>query len=451
MPLDIKPDSDKENKGLHKPPSLLNLLDDVVPSYRGFPLHTRNTRRNQIPVSSFRKLVFMEVLANSQIRLNPDVMNIIVLYTFERTHPFVPHEKIEYRRSLRRDRDILDLLTPCKLDDNTTSIEEDVIRPLIGRVLYGFDIHDSPYNTADDPNPCEIVTNDGSMFLVPDKMSDWFLHQDGKCVALPVLFRFKHCITDARVISRTNGPYLQLVISPVRGTLPNADDNYLYRKQGLDLESFYEDSDQGSLTSLDIDPSLLQCDLRTNTDDSLAAEIARSWKSKRESAFVFVDKSPTMVKDLSEELSDTVQDEEVDDRKSSNEYLTASECPIGRQQQKSASEAEVPYMNSFTTTGGLSYTSQGSVPLHSPPGELLLESETREAENANFPFRVEDKMKMRPSILTSDTKSSILELGAGFIGIHDLSLSFLHNIATPNPHCSRESSQECSELESIIV
>jgi len=232
--VETRPDSGEEPSV--PPKLLLNLPDEVVPSSRGIPLHTRYTRRNQIQVTTFRKLVPAQVLTNLHIMLNPDVVNVIELYTFERTHPVVPHRRTEHPRSLFRDGDILDLLTPSEQYANHSNCKEDyVMHTLIGRVLYGFDIHDSRYRTIDDPNPCEIMTNEGGMYLVPDQMSDWFLYKDGECVALPVLQRFKHCITDARLIARSSGPFLRLALKPVQSLIAGEDSMLQVTKLGFGI------------------------------------------------------------------------------------------------------------------------------------------------------------------------------------------------------------------------
>merc|ERR1719499_853714 len=270
----------------------LTLPDEVVPSSRGIPLHTRYTGRNQMQVTTFRKLLHVEVLGNLHIMLNPDIMDVIELYTFERTHPVTPHKRAEHRLSLFRDGDILDLLTPCEQYANHINCEEDyVMHTLIGRVLYGFDIHDSRNCTIDDPNPCEIMTNEGGIYLVPDEMSDWFLYKDGECVALPVLQRFKHCITDARLISRSSGPFLRLLLKPVQSLIPGKD--FVMQSTKLGFGSNYEDSDQEYFTSSDIDPKLMNIS-KSTTEDSLAVEIANCWNSSRESVLVVL--SPPTLK-----------------------------------------------------------------------------------------------------------------------------------------------------------
>jgi len=471
VPLEMNLDSNGEPS--IPPKSVLNLPDEVIPSSRGIPLHTRYTRRNQIQVADFRELIFDEVLANLHIRLNPDVMNVIELYTFEHTHSVVPHERKEHRRSLFREGDILDLLRPCKHEASQSVCEDDyTMHCLIGRVLYGFDIHDSPYGTIDDPNPCEIMTNEGGVYLVPNKMSDWFLYKDGECVALPVLYRYKHCITDARIISRSSGPFLRLELTPVNGLVPRT--NSLLHGTIFDTQINDDDSDLQSFTSCDIDPNLLN-DVnyaRSVTADSLAAEITKSWSSTRESVLVVVSPLPHEVKDLEEACdpnnsvfsaviindSDSDSPSEVEDPLESVEEVEDLES--GKEaDEKNADDSKSPnilngklpkdIVPSFTTTCGSSFTSLGSAHFQCTTVDVDSESEDRKS---HFSFQVDDKMRMGPPIINdTDHKASIiLELGAGVIGIPDLSLSYLHTIVTPNPYnccChGRDSGLESMEL-----
>merc|ERR1719233_2838929 len=108
-----------------------------------------------------------------------------------------------------------------KYDPNPT--EDYEVKELVGRTLYGFDIHESPYAAVNDPNPCEIMTDNGGIFLVPEEMSNWYLNQDGRIIALPVRYRFKHIIASAVVKSRGTGPYLELIIKPIKGVVPGTE------------------------------------------------------------------------------------------------------------------------------------------------------------------------------------------------------------------------------------
>jgi len=419
----------------------------------------------------------VEVLGNFNIMLNPNVVNAIELYTFERTPPVVPHKRTEHSRSLFRDGDILDLLTPCQYYDNHINSEKGyVMHTLIGRVLYGFDIHDSRHGTIDDPNPCEIMTNEGGMYLVPDKMSDWFLYKDGECVALPVLQRFKHCITDARLIAGSSGPFIRLVLKPVQSLNPGQDPML----QGTKLCSTidYEDSDLESFTSGDIDLNLINI-LKSPTDNSLAEEIANCWNSTRKSVLVVL-RSPTLQVTHFEESCDITQSvftevlsndsnpetpQEVEDTLDfEDEYTQESEIedkdsgdasPCGELIEFPCNKPDYKdpcgdFFSSSATPERSSITSFGSVDLHSRAGGEH-ESESYD-DNTHFPVMIR-----RPSFIAyTDPKAPIIiEVGAGVIGFEDLSMSYLHRMTTPNPssNCSdwSDTSLESMELPSIIV
>jgi len=461
--LEMNPDNDEEPLVPSK--SVLNLQDEVVPSSRGIGLHTRYTRRNQIQVTAFRELVHSKVLENLHIMLNPDVINEIELYTFERTHPVVPHKRTEYRRSLLRDGDILDLLTPCDQYGNCRNCEHDyIMHNLIGRVLYGFDIHDSRYSTIDDPNPCEIMTNKGAVYLVPDKMSDWFLYKDGECVALPVLHRFKHRILDAKIITRSSGPFLRLLLMPVQCFIPDKDLPLQSTKLGSHIN--YDDSDQESFTSIENDSNLSSI-TKNKSEDSFTAEITNSWNSTRESVLVVLNPLAPEIEhnegffsaDLTDSDSDTPQEVEVsadfeneyneepqnEDENNSDDRSACDEpiCKILLGKSEDEDESE-DFVSSSTTSGRLSVSSLGSGDFHSRAGD---DHSYLEEDNGYFA-----SMSWRPS-LVPDTDSQapiIIELGAGIIGFPDLSVSYLHHLTTPNPYCNcsprRDSSLESMEL-----
>jgi len=319
----------------------------ALPSPRGQPLHTRYTRRNQILIATFRELLFKLIKYKWDLSLNVDVVSIIVLYTFERTHEFVPHVKVdEMTRKLHRS--VLGSLTACPagsvspvnkdptrtivptsgpisptglptLSEEPTAEEKKALldpQPvmhlepgvdyklnfLIGRVLYGFDIHDSPYAAPTDPNPLEIMTDSpqGGLFLVPTKMSDWFLNQDGTCIALPVRYRYKHRIVDATVKARETGPYVQITIQPLNVVNPATDQLHKETEEAIargelgdpaDLEDFASDTSfsEPELTESMIDQTLIDATAgRTRHPDPLMESIHQSYRSSRPSQLVFV-------------------------------------------------------------------------------------------------------------------------------------------------------------------
>merc|ERR1719320_167505 len=109
----------------------------------------------------------------------------------------------------------MDLLK-CDPDFEVSPLTDYTLRKLIGRIFYGFEIHDSPYARIEDPNPCELKTNLGGVFLVPKTLCHWFLNQD-QDGTLPGLRRFRHRIVDARIKFYATGPYLQLSLTPISG------------------------------------------------------------------------------------------------------------------------------------------------------------------------------------------------------------------------------------------
>jgi len=451
--------------------------DTCINGCRGIPLHRRLTCSNKVLIETFCKLVFEQVLTSLQIRLDADVISTIVLYTFERTHPFVPHTRLEVRQSLMREEEILDILRPCEQDFEPNPSEDFTLETLIGRTLYGFDIHDSPYAGVDDPNPCEIMTKEGGIFLVPSRLSDWFLNQDGKCIPLPVRYRFKHRITDAKVMSRATGPWLQLTILPIRKVVPGTDE--LLMTSAFDSLEYSDEESFSSYDISDIDVTLNHpSHERNNTDDTLAAEIVNSWKSPRESMLVVVSPSlppevplcdtedcnfdepnlhdqeePDLTLSLSEneslELllepypSTDINKRIEDEKEEQDEDLIASQYLIEKRIVQKSSTAR-PLVSSFTTTEyGTPCTSLGSVALINTPLEELTLGGEEDEEHTNLGCN----LRRRPSIIKHKSpKACVLELGAGFVGIQDLSLSFLHGKVTPNPH-TRDASLDSIEFE----
>jgi len=477
----IGEDSPRESSSSFEPPIAIGnghqSNDECVYGCRGMPLHRRLTGANQVLIETFCVLVFEQVLTSLHIRLDADVISTIVLYTFERTHSFVPHRRIEARQSLTREEDILDLLRPCEQDFEPNPSVECTLKTLLGRTLYGFDIHDSPYARVDDPNPCEIMTNEGGIFLVPSTLSDWFLNQEGNCIALPVRYRFKHRIIDAKVMSRATGPYLQLTIVPIQRASTGMDK--LLTTSVFDLPGYSDEDSFSSFELSDIDVTRQDpSHERTNTDDTLAAEIVNSWKSPRESMLVVVSPSlppevPLLEPDdcnfdepnlhnpeehdltlslsendslellLKPSLSMDINKRIEDEKEQHIKRLIASHQLMERRTVPQPSTAR-PMVSSFTTTEhGTPCTSLGSVALANTPLEELTLGGEEDEEQTNLGCN----LRMKPSINAHKSeKAYVLELGAGFVGIQDLHLSFLHNKVTPNPH-ARDCSLESFELE----
>jgi len=163
---------------------------------------------------NFREVLVNEVLTSMHIDLAEDLVRVIDLYIYGKNHSFVFHEK-QFRNIevLSLNHNKRKSLTPCKANI-WSKTEDGVIQMLVGRTLRGFDMCDNYDDEDGDPNPLEIITDKGSVFLVPDKPANWWLNRDCKFLDLPALYGFNHVIEDARVIIRPSGPYLQLVVSP---------------------------------------------------------------------------------------------------------------------------------------------------------------------------------------------------------------------------------------------
>jgi len=163
---------------------------------------------------NFREVLVNEVLTSMHIDLAEDLVQVIDLYIYGKNHCFVFHEK-QFRdlEVLSLNYNIRENLTQCNANI-WSKTEDGVIQMLVGRKLRGFDICKDSDDEDGDPNPLEIMTDKGSVFLVPDKPANWWLDRDSKFMDLPALYGFNHVIEDARVISRHTGPYLHLVVSP---------------------------------------------------------------------------------------------------------------------------------------------------------------------------------------------------------------------------------------------
>lgn len=425
----------------------------------------RWTRRNKVLLKTLRELLFKEVLTNLQITLDPDVISSIVIYTFEPTHSFVPHIRIDCRPSLTRGENFMDLLR-CDPDFELNPLADYTLRKLIGRTFYGFEIHDSPYARVDVPNPCELMTKEGGVFLVPETLCYWFLNQD-QDGSVPVRCRFNHRIVDAKVIFYVTGPYLQLSLTPIFGVTDG-----LLLKSSLESPRLFEESDEESFSSTldisDIDKNLLTKNLRrSSTNDTLAIEIANSWKDTRESVLVIVPQGlhgNMMLSDESEDdssvseepvqqmrvlnnpglrlqindslelaLEDSGSMRKVDGNKSNAECLTASDNSAGRRNVTSTETTKTSSTIEYQDTP-CTVTSAGSVVRSAFRDDLTLEADILILEEPGGVKK--NNMGMRPSITQSNPHICVLELGAGFVGSQNLSLSFHHNKATPNPHCN---------------
>lgn len=396
--------------------------DLSVHSTRGIPLHTRYTKLNKIQIKTFRNLLWTEVLNNLNIRLDNDVISIIVLYTFEATHAFTAKVKMEESRSLVRDRDILKVLKPLNPDHDPHPTDDYELKELVGRTLYGLDIHDSPYTPVDDPNPCQIMTDQGGIFLVPKAMSNWYLNQDGKCIALPVRYRFKHQIVNATVKSRGTGPYLELTIKPIRGVVPGTDDLLKECESNMtlcDLESAFSYSEINSnLKNYPLEEELV-------VDDPLAREIAKSYKSTRESVLVVLEQST---------LSFGMPEENIEEP-----FAIDESTEEGNLERQSANMPLPSYIES-ASTAGISRES----PTHKTASQLDTDDEELRERPASSPRRHQHaggakkpnqlQLKKNLSLVAhSEATQSVLEIGAGVFGTDIVSRCLLQSSLTTNP------------------
>jgi len=403
--------------------------DLSVHSTRGIPLHTRYTKLNKIQIKTFRDLLMNQVLNKLNIRLDNDVISIVVLYTFERTHAFTPQVRDGERRSLTRDQDILKVLEPLNSNQDPNPTDDYELKELVGRTLYGFDIHDSPYNEFNDPNPCEIMTDKGGIFLVPIKMSNWFLNQDGSCIALPVRYRFKHMITDATVKSRGTGPYLELIIKPIKGVVPGTD-NLLKQFESnvtlCDLESAFSFSEIDSNLRL---PTHAEPDLIV--DDPLAKEIAKSYRSTRESVLVVVQQSPVW------NNMPNGSENQIEEPIALDKPFPAEE---GKRERLSDWKPKVSLVIESMSGAVISPSS----PVDETGSQLDSEDEKLREHLLNGPSIVHKHseapmprllpLKRNLSLVAhSEATQSVLEIGAGIIETGKSSRSLLYNRMTPNP------------------
>jgi len=219
-----------------------------------------DTRRLSMNV---REILINEVLATLHIDLGEDLVSVIDLYMYGITQPFCFHEREEDLHVLSLSSKISDSLKPCSPGKECKE-EGNALKMLVGRTLLGFDICDENCAEAGYLNPCQIMTNQGSVFLVPDIFVSWWLNLDNKCIELPARYGFKHRIEDARMITRPKGPYLQLLVS-------RCDHEGSRKCCNWDYSGEYVQDDNVSLT-----------------EDSIGRELLKSWDGSQENTMVFI-------------------------------------------------------------------------------------------------------------------------------------------------------------------
>jgi len=247
-----------------------------------------------------REILINEVLATLHIDLGEDLVSVIDLYMYGITQPFCFHEREEDLQVLSLSRKISDSLKPCSPDKECKE-EGNALKMLVGRTLIGFDICDENCAEAGYLNPCEIMTNQGSIFLVPDIFVKWWLNLDNKCIDLPARYGFNHRIEDARMIIRPKGPYLQLLVS-------RCDHEGSRKCSNWDCWGDVQD-DNVSLT------------------DSLGRELLKSWDDSQENTMVFIpqNRQSQVVEDWSTAIPENlVLTENVNDTREMS--ITESQC-----------------------------------------------------------------------------------------------------------------------------
>jgi len=191
--------------------SKIDSLDNNLTVENHYDLLAVFNDRSRASSINFCEVLVNEVFNNIHVDLPEDLVRVIDLYMYGKNHYFVFHEKRSRGLEvLSLNHDIRENLIPCNANiwSNT---EEGVIQMLLGRKLLGFDICD---DEDGDPNLLEIMTDKGSVFLVPDETANWWLNRDSKFMDLPAFYGFNDIIEDARVIIRPTGPYLHLVVRP---------------------------------------------------------------------------------------------------------------------------------------------------------------------------------------------------------------------------------------------
>jgi len=126
--------------------------------------------RSRVLSINFREVLVNEILTSI---LAEDLVRVIDLYIWGKNHCFVFHEK-QFRdlEVLSLNYNIRENLTQCNANI-WSKTEDGVIQMLVGRKLRGFDICDDNDDEDGEPNPLEIMTDQGSVFLVPDKPANW--------------------------------------------------------------------------------------------------------------------------------------------------------------------------------------------------------------------------------------------------------------------------------------
>jgi len=372
---------------------------------------------------NFREILVNEVLTSMHIDLAEDLLRVIDLYMYGKNQCFVFHERQSRDlQVLSLDYNILESLTPCNANIYS-KVSDNVIQMLVGRKLLGFDICEN--DDDGDPNPLEIMTDKDSIFLVPDEPANWWFNRDSKFMDLPA-YSFNHRIEDARVIIRTTGPYLQLLVSRC--------DNGGFRK----------------CSNLSLSSDCLSEDNQSIVEDPIATEFFRCHGSSQENTMVFL--SPRIPSLLLEESHSTVS-EHLNLPEQNNEvgdiYASQSYSPTSR----SLGNSLHCDLDSWRDSYELDTCSKPDGPIlqdHIHSREITPELITSDLDiDVQSVYSLNDLSKARRSRRTVKAKTHVLELGAGLLRKHDRSISFMYNRTARNPNYGVSNIHFCNNFDAL--
>lgn len=159
-----------------------------------------------ILIVNFRKIIYRSVKKRHGLEIPTDVVSILVNFCFNKTNTFDAFYKKENQNgtpSLRRRTQL------CEIPISSAQEGSDNFGELIGMTVYGFEVHQCPYDKPNDSNPFEITAS-RSIFLQPSKLSKWVVVDNGKTLTLPSRFDYDHVVSECLINYRETGPYLRL-------------------------------------------------------------------------------------------------------------------------------------------------------------------------------------------------------------------------------------------------
>jgi len=370
---------------------------------------------------NFREILANEVFTSLHIDLAEDLLRVIDLYMYGKNHCFVFHER-QWRKFdvLSLNHNILESLTPCSANIYSKK-ENGVIQMLIGQKLKGFDIFGDPDADKGAPNPLEIMTEEESIYLVPDKPANWWLNRDSKFIDLPARVGFNHLIEDARLIIRTTGPYLQLLVR-------RCDDRESRQSSWSSRFDWVSDDNQSV------------------TEDSIVKDFFKCCESSQENTMVFF--SPRMPSSMLEESDRTVSTRlnlSEQDNEAGDVLELASRCdpPTAWTLEESLHGGLETFNDPLTLDGPISLDD-----VHSR--EITPEwTAVNKVNDIPYLCSPNNQFKTRKSLRTNKKKTHILELGAGFLGKSERSISFRYNMTKPSMKYEVNSLDFCNSFDAI--